>query len=199
MSYTSTLLAVPSLLLLPMIGCTGQSSIRVPDSAHAVGALDGKNPRLEARLLIDADAARPGEPVRAGVLFDVDGGWHIYWRDPGQAGRPTKLDWDVTGARIGPIEWPAPEEFRDPGGLITYGYENEILLTSPLTFEQDTQGEVMVRVEASFVACRVRCIPGRLELSRPLMVSSEARPADAETRAVFERYARRSPEAPLTP
>jgi thiol:disulfide interchange protein DsbD len=155
--------------------------------------LDGRNPRVEARLLIDAASARPGEPVRAGVLFNLDRGWHIYWRDPGQVGLPTELDWEVERASVGPIDWPTPEVFGDSGKLTSYGYDKEVLLTAPLTFEKGASGQRMVRVSAAFAACNVRCIPGRLTLSRPLLVSEETRLADDDTRAIFEHYAGRVP------
>jgi thiol:disulfide interchange protein DsbD len=163
--------------------------------------MDGKNPRVEARLLLDAASARPGKPVRAGVLFDLDGGWHIYWRDPGQVGLPTELHWEVEGASIGPMAWPTPAVFSDSEKLISYGYEDEVLLTVPLTFENGSSGERTVRVSARFVACRVRCIPGRLTLSRKLLVGSEADPSDDETHAIFQHYAARVPptEEPLEP
>jgi thiol:disulfide interchange protein DsbD len=192
-----------SLLLAFFPGCdwTGQRSVRVPESAHGIGALDGKNPRVEARLLIDAKSAKPGEPVRAGVLFDLDRGWHIYWRDPGQVGLPTELHWEVEGANIGSIAWPIPEVFRDSGKLISYGYEDEVLITVPLTFEHGSSGQRTVSVSARFAACRVRCIPGRLTLSRTLLVTEEVEASDDETHAIFQHHAARVPstEEPLAP
>jgi thiol:disulfide interchange protein DsbD len=155
--------------------------------------LDGRNPRVEARLLVDAASARPGESVRAGVLFNLDRGWHIYWRDPGEVGLPTELDWEVERASVGPIGWPTPEVFRDAGKLTSYGYDNEVLLTVPLTFEKGARGQRMVRVSAAFAACNVRCIPGRLTLSRPLLIGEEVQPTDDETHAIFEHYAGRVP------
>ena len=195
--WNLSLLLFAPLLLAPLLGCSwiGEPSVRVPESAHGTGAPDGRNPRVEARLLIDAASASPGEPVRAGVLFNLDRGWHIYWRDPGQVGLPTELHWEVERASVGPIDWPTPEVFSDSGKLISYGYDNEVLLTVPLTFEKGASGQHMVRVAAAFVACRVRCIPGRLTLSRPLLVDEEAQPVDDDTHAIFERYAALVPDA----
>jgi thiol:disulfide interchange protein DsbD len=183
----ATLLGSPP----PVLG-----SLPVPETATAVGAIDGGNPRVEARLLLDVDSARPGDPVQAGVLFDLDRGWHIYWRNPGQSGLPTELDWEIERGTVGPIAWPAPEVFQESGGLTTYGYHGQVLVMAPLTFEARAPGERVVRVEVDFVACQVRCIPGRLKLSRPLRVERETRPADDETRAIFERYADRVPGKP---
>ena len=183
---------VASLLLLGGVAST-HASPRVPEGAHAGGAIDEGNPRVEARLVIDASQARSGEAVRAGVLFELDRGWHIYWRNPGKAGLPTKLEWKTPGAAVGPIQWPAPEVFQEGDFLTTYGYGGEVLLWNELTFDTKVRGERSVRVKASFLACRVRCIPGSVELARPLLVDGQSRPADDETRELFERYASRVP------
>ena len=67
------------------------------------------------------------------MLFTLDPGWHLYWRNPGEAGLPTKVEFEVEGAQLGPIAWPAPEIFRDPdAGLTSYGYTGSVLLASDL-------------------------------------------------------------------
>src|SRR5262250_2054351 len=62
----------------------------VPDGAHATAAPDSVKPRIELRLLVDPTPA-PGRVARVGVLFTLDPGWHVYWRNPGEAGLPTRL------------------------------------------------------------------------------------------------------------
>ncbi len=183
-----------SWLLLPV---PGRASIQVPESAFGAGAVDEKNPRVEARLLIDASVVRAGEPVRAGVLFDLDRSWHMYWRNPGESGLATELEWDVQDASVGPVQWPAPEVFSESDGFITtYGYADQVLLGNELTFAHSARGDRTVAVEVDFLVCRVRCIPGHLRLERTVRVGPESVPPDAETRALFDRYAERVPVAP---
>ncbi|MCZ6822787.1 MAG: protein-disulfide reductase DsbD family protein, partial [Deltaproteobacteria bacterium] len=179
-------------LLLPL-GSLAASPI--PEGARGVGAVDEGDPRVEARLLFDHSVAAAGEPVRAGVYFELDRGWHIYWRNPGESGLPTKLDWQVKAAQVGPVQLPGPEVFSE-GGLITYGYSGEVLLASDVTFDEGVRGMQAVRVTAKFLVCRVRCIPGQVELARTISVGADARPADDKTRALFDRYAARVPVAP---
>lgn len=108
-------------------------------------------------------------------------------------GLPTELEWEVEGASIGPIAWPIPEVFSDSGKLTSYGYENEVLLSVPLTFENGSSGQRTVSVSARFAACRVRCIPGRLALSRTLLVTKEVDASDDEMHAIFQHHAARVP------
>src|SRR5436190_11147429 len=64
----------------------------------------------QARLLLDAAAARPGQTVMAGVQLRMEPGWHTYWRNPGQEGGfPTTVTWDLpAGVKAGDIQWPVP-------------------------------------------------------------------------------------------
>ena len=75
-----------------------EASVPVPEGAHAMGAFDDDEPRVEARLLVHPDDPDSDRSVRIGVLFDLDPGWHLYWRNPGETGLPTLLRWQVDGA-----------------------------------------------------------------------------------------------------
>jgi thiol:disulfide interchange protein DsbD len=111
------------LLLLLLGGTAAHAAPDVPESAVGEGARQGDDARVEARLLIDASEVQPGEPFDVGVLFEMDRGWHIYWRNPGESGLPTRLDWQIQDAAVGPIRWPAPEVFDEQDGLLTtFGY-----------------------------------------------------------------------------
>jgi thiol:disulfide interchange protein DsbD len=167
-----------------------------PSGAHGSGADDGSEPRVEATLLVDAERVAPGVPFRAGVRFELDRGWHVYWRNSGQSGLPTELEWQVEGARIGPIQWPAPAIFREADGfIITYGYAGEVLLTSEIAFPADARGERTLGVAADFLACKVQCIPGRIELSHRIALGEPA-PAEKRVAQEFARWSERVPVAP---
>jgi len=72
---------------------------RVDAAARAEAASHGGEARIEGRLLVHPDD-RTGPAVRLGLLLDLDPGWHVYWRTPGDVGLPTEVDWDVLGAEV---------------------------------------------------------------------------------------------------
>jgi thiol:disulfide interchange protein DsbD len=132
----------------------------------------------------------------------MDPGWHIYWRNSGQSGVPTETEWNVTGATLGEIAWPAPEVFSESDGLITtFGYEGEVMLAREARFDADVSGAVAMTVDVRFIVCKIGCIPGEISLSRVLDVRSPpagAPPVDPSLRALFDAEAKRVPVRPDT-
>ena len=170
--------------------------IPVPAGALAVAAPDAVKPRVEVRLLIDATPA-PGRVARVGALFRLDPGWHLYWRNPGEAGLPTRVRWQVDGGEVGPLAWPAPEVFRDAeAGVTSYGYEGSVLLASELVRLAPPSGPRAVRVETDFLVCKDQCIPGKVSLTRDLdraLAGGSGADLAERTHALFERFAARVP------
>ena len=158
-------------VLLAALAGAARAATDVPEGAFANTANDRGTTRLEGRLLLDHDAVRPGEILQAGVLLTMSPHWHVYWRNSGQSGAPPRLRWQIEGAEVGPVAWPFPQVFREADAFITtYGYTDEVLLASPVTFRSGASGEVTVRVDADVLVCRVQCIPGELHLSRPVRI-----------------------------
>ena len=72
--------------------------------------------KTQARLILSAEAARPGETVTAGVLLKMPSGWHTYWKNPGDSGEATKIVWQLPGGvQAGEIQWPVPEKLNVDG------------------------------------------------------------------------------------
>ena len=51
----------------------------------AAAALPAPAANTQARLVLAAEAARPGETVTAGVHLHMNKGWHTYSRNSGQS------------------------------------------------------------------------------------------------------------------
>jgi len=153
-------------------------------------------PRVRAELVAHApDGLAPGATAWLGLAIAHQPGWHTYWKNPGDSGLPTELRWTLPdGVAAGDIAWPVPQRIR-VGPLANYGYEGEVLLAVPLTIASgaDTSGAdtLRARLHASWLACRVECIPeeGDFELLLPRRGSTAA---DA---ARFARAAAQQPVA----
>jgi thiol:disulfide interchange protein DsbD len=149
-------------------------------------------------LVTAARAAAPGQTFRIGVLFSLATGWHLYWRNPGEAGLPPRIDWRLpAGWTVKDCPWPAPRRFAEEG-LVVYGYADSVLLaavvTAPSTMAPGTAVEL--HAEVSWLACKDACVPGSATLSEPIRIAAKEPARDAADRALFDRFEQRWPQPP---
>jgi len=69
-------------------------------------------PQVRAQLLAYApDGVEPGKPVWLGLQITHQPEWHTYWKNSGDSGLPTVLQWQLpAGVTAGEIDWPLPKK-----------------------------------------------------------------------------------------
>jgi len=143
---------------------------------------DGDDQHVEAKLIADHSTVAPGRTFRIGVQYTIDPHWHIYWRNPGDAGTPTdfsiKKDPLLT---VGPLMWPAPIRFETPGPIINFGYEERVLLWRDVTLSAEAKpgSELKLEGASDWLMCKELCIPGETTIELTLKVGSEPAKSDA--------------------
>ena len=79
-----------------------------------LAALTASAAHTHVQLLLSANPARPGDTILAGVDMKMDPGWHTYWKNSGESGMPTSVNWELPrGVSAGEIQWPAPERLTE--------------------------------------------------------------------------------------
>ncbi len=165
-----------------------------PASTASGGIYEGK-PRVQATLVSDLTQVEPGDAFRLGVQFQMARGWHIYWKNPGEAGLASEVVWDAPRVSTGPLGWPAPEVHRSPDGSITsYGYGGEVVLFTAARAQPDVHPPLTIVATVEVLVCEVQCIPARFELTRVLGVGP--RRADAAGASLLDAAAARVPREP---
>lgn len=143
---------------------------------------------VRAELISEVESVQPGTPFWVGLRLVMDDHWHVYWRNPGDAGLPPEIEWDVPeGWSVGEIQWPHPERFV-VGPLVSYGYYKEVLLPIEITPPRalDTPiDRITLRATAKWLVCKEACIPGKTDLSLTLPVSGTTASVNAETAPLF--------------
>ncbi len=137
-----------------------------------------KTAQVEAELIAEKTALVPGQPTTVALRLKIAGGWHTYWRNPGDTGLPTTLAWTLpSGVAASAIEWPAPHALP-VGPLVNYGYENEALhLVTLTTVPEFAPGrEATLAAKAEWLVCRETCFPESADLTLTLPVASTAEP-----------------------
>jgi thiol:disulfide interchange protein DsbD len=131
-----------------------------------------------ARLALPVETARPGETVLAGVVLEMEPGWHTYWRNPGESGIATEIQWKLPeGVTAGEIQWPVPEVY-EADGLVTYVHHDTAVLLVPLKLSDALpRGPLSIQAEVSWLECKVQCIPGRAVVNASLRVAEATTPS----------------------
>jgi len=126
---------------------------------------------LKIELVSDTKSVDPGRPLWVGLHFDIEKGWHIYWRNPGDSGEPPRVRWSLPdGFHAGEIEWPAPARLGS-GSVIDYGYEESVLLPVEIeTPESLAPGRVTISADVSWLVCKDICVPGKAGMTLSLLM-----------------------------
>ena len=134
--------------------------------------------KTQVSLLLDAEQARPGETVTVGVRLQMPPGWHTYWRNPGEAGDPTKIKWTLpAGVIAGAIQWPVPEKVFAQE-IYTYGYHGEAILLVSLTLAPDLKtGPIALKARVDWLECEELCVLGDAVVNATLNIGSETKPS----------------------
>lgn len=138
--------------------------------------------KTDTRLLLSASTARPGETIWVGIEFKMAPGWHIYWRNAGDSGIPTKIDWTLpAGVKAGDFQWPTPEKLISKEGgitLTTYVYNDVVVLLAPLQLSQDLKpGPLEIKANVNWQECQEICLQGHSELRANLEVGEKNVPS----------------------
>ncbi|MCJ0761643.1 protein-disulfide reductase DsbD family protein [Variovorax terrae] len=134
--------------------------------------------QVRAELMAHApDGVEPGKTVWVGLQLSHQPEWHTYWKNSGDSGLPTQLEWTLPpGVMAGDIAWPVPRKIPI-GTLANYGYEGTVLLPVPLTITPDFKPPLLadtldVKLKASWLVCRKECIPEEGEFALKVPVKS---------------------------
>ncbi len=134
---------------------------------HADAATAESPSPVEASLLAAVDAPKPGQRFSIGVLLTTRPGWHTYWINPGDSGLATRVRFTAPkGFEVGPLRWPAPQAFDQPGGFVCYGYSGTVLLTASVATPPDwAGGDASFTADVSWLCCEKVCLPGSAKLA----------------------------------
>ena len=133
--------------------------------------------KTKVTLLVNPAVAKAGGTIEVGMRLEMPAGWHTYWRNAGENGKPTTINWTLPkGITAGEIRWPVPEKVEWLE-MFTYAYHGEVLLIVPLTLAADlAPGEHLLKAKVDWLECEETCIPGEAEVSATLLVGTEAKP-----------------------
>lgn len=166
------------------------------------GSTSADLPHVHVQLIAPEAQFHPGAN-NAGLYFKLEPGWHVYWKNPGDAGEPPRIKWtNSQQVTVGPLKYPIPK--RLPlGPLMDFGYEDEVVfpfeaVVTPVSggfaggYDPNT---ALLHGKVSWLVCRGSCIPEKTELAitRPIGQGNETVQPDDQ---IWSRLANKLPQPP---
>jgi DsbC/DsbD-like thiol-disulfide interchange protein len=171
-------------------GLTAALSPLASTPAGAVASDWARNPQSQVRLLSgELVAARQGE-LRLGLQFRLAPGWHVYWKNSGDAGFAPILTLAAPGLTGGSLLWPAPHRFQLPGDLEAFGYAGEVVYPVRATLASGGTagaGPLVIAANIDYLTCQVDCVPYRYTLTLRQPLGERAMP-DPELAPLLEHW-----------
>jgi thiol:disulfide interchange protein/DsbC/DsbD-like thiol-disulfide interchange protein len=190
-------LSIPGALLLAFAAAAHAVTPPVPHTPS--------HPTMTARhvsvtLLVPPQQLFPGESFTAGLEFQMEPGWHVYWINAGDSGEPPAAQWTFpAGITAGSLEFPPPQ--RLPlGPLMDFGYENQVVFPVPMRVDADFHPsalETRIAAHLTWLVCREVCIPekGDVSVSRvALRVAPAVAVTDRARQALVTRFESQLPK-----
>jgi DsbC/DsbD-like thiol-disulfide interchange protein len=128
--------------------------------------------------------SRSGAVLLGGIAFQIQPGWHTYWRNPGDSGVPPRFDFSKSeNIEAVTILWPAPTKFADGAGGTSLGYQKQVVLPLRIV-AKNADRPVTLRAEINYAVCEKLCIP--VEASAELAFASVASTEDSALSAALD-------------
>jgi DsbC/DsbD-like thiol-disulfide interchange protein len=129
------------------------------------------------RLIAGSAAAGSAVPLRAGIELRLRGGWHTYWRYPGDAGVPPRFDFAGSqNVKSVDVRWPAPRAITEQA-LTVIGYTGDLIWPLAVV-PQDRAKPVTLQLKLEYAACEKLCVPA--EAKAELVLNDKASKASSQ-------------------
>jgi thiol:disulfide interchange protein DsbD len=132
----------------------------------AFSAEPQQSEHVKARLISEVKSIQPGESFYVALWLKMDKLWHTYWKNPGDSGLPTKIEWNLPDGFVpGVVQWPYPKRF-EKSGLVSFGYEGEVFLITQIEAPKAIKSGTNAKLSASvdWLVCKEICIVGHADL-----------------------------------
>lgn len=126
-----------------------------------------------AKIIVDSYSLENSRSIPIGVLVELKNDWHLYWRNSGDSGIPTSVEFDLPeGISISEIKWPVPNVFEFDG-LASFGYEKQVLLIAELTIPENFGlNSVSIIANLKSLICKDVCISFNTTVSEEIVLKN---------------------------
>ena len=153
-----------------------------------------RNADLQVELVNLQDRWNPKDSLGLGIYFKLQPGWHVYWKNPGDTGKPTLIEMSSAHLEFSDALYPVPQVI-DSKLFKSLGYSDRLLVQVDAHARGDLKllGQIQVSAKVEWALCRDSCIPGQATLDQVIPVTRDASVVSKNWNAVFEEFQRMTP------
>lgn len=172
-------------LLLILLG------VLIAPNLHAQ-FVDGKNLVTPSLHTNSTDLTKP---FTLAIKFKIEKDWHLYWKNPGDAGFPPRITWQLPdGFSVGDLQFPTPHKIIE-ADLVAFGYSDELILLAEVTPPKQLPKALSISASIDWLVCKESCVPGNAKVSLDL---SRLQPSDIEEANTLIARAKATLPTPLS-
>ena len=162
--YLAVVLSALGFGLVP--SAWGQNAPDSVPSASAIPVYSAKgastpwaeNEHGRVRLISTGYSSGNTPTMNLALHFQTQPDWHIYWRSPGDAGYPPKIDWaGSVNIKSAEFLWPVPHRYS-VGNIETIGYTGDVVLPISVTLAQ-AGAQTVANANLDYLTCKDICVP----------------------------------------
>ncbi|TXI42369.1 MAG: hypothetical protein E6Q59_00880 [Nitrosomonas sp.] len=151
---------------------------------------------VKVDLISEDKGIQPGQSFWIGIKVDLAKDWHTYWKNSGDSGMPTSIEWHLPpGFEVETVEWPSPERFIDKS-LVSFGYSAPFVLLAKIAPAKGLSSGLNIEIGATlrWVACNEgNCLPGDSNAKISLPVSKATPLKNSNNRTEFSQAREKIP------
>jgi len=122
---------------------------------------------ISAELLPQKETVVAGKEFFLALKLNLPRGWHVYWKNAGDAGEAVELTLDLPqGFEETGRFWPTPRQFK-VSSLTEYGYSRKAWLLIKIRAAEELKEKEVLEISgrAVWLACRDECVPMAQDVS----------------------------------
>ena len=131
---------------------------------------------IQPELVAQARAV-PGSGTPLAIHMRTSPGWHGYWLNPGDAGLPMEVEWELpAGWKVEPLRYPVPHRLL-VAGIVNYVYESDYAVLTRIVPPKDATGTQRIAAKMRWLACTDKiCVPEQGEVALDVSTGGMAVP-----------------------
>lgn len=155
---------------------------------------------IKSSLIPSSYTPQAGDTLTLAIYMEPQGEWHGYWQQPGDAGLPPQLNWQLPeGLEVGKPQYPRPETLL-VNGLMNHVYSQPYALLTELKIPAGLEAGTVLAIglQMQYLACRYdACVPERAHVETELIIGG-GEPATAHSEQ-FRQWRQALPRPLLSP